>query len=63
MGPVQRGLPVPRLPSFNHASSLILQAMNITVITLSVSIAMAKMFGRKNGYKIKANQVRRVIFE
>ncbi len=59
VGDIKRGLPPPNLPSFDNLNQLIVPAMTIAAVSLSISISMAKMFSRKHGYKVSANQVRK----
>ncbi len=59
IGEIKRGLPPPNLPSFDNINQLIVPALTIAAVSLSISISMAKMFSRKHGYKVSANQVRK----
>ena len=62
VGPVKRGLPRPVLPPFTHVSSLLVSAITIALVSLCLNISVATMFGRKHGYKVRANQVRLIVF-
>jgi MFS superfamily sulfate permease-like transporter len=57
VGEIKRGLPLPSLPSLNNVEQLIVPAITIAVVSLSVSISMAKMLSRKHTYKVSSNQV------
>lgn len=59
IGEIKRGLPPPTLPSFKNVEELIVPAITTAVVSLSISISMAKMFSRKHGYKVSSNQVRK----
>jgi len=56
VGKVQRGLPSPRVPSFEHISSLILPMITISAVSLCINISLAKMFAKKHSYKVHSNQ-------
>ena len=62
VGRIERGLPEPKVPPFTHISDLILPAITIAAVGLCLNIAMAKMFGRKHGYKVSSNQVRHLLY-
>lgn len=57
VGHIQRGLPSPVLPSLNNVDQLITPAITIAVVSLSISISLAKMLSRKHTYKVSSNQV------
>jgi MFS superfamily sulfate permease-like transporter len=57
VGQIKRGLPLPSLPSLNNVDQLIVPAITIAVVSLSISISMAKMLSRKHSYKVSSNQV------
>jgi MFS superfamily sulfate permease-like transporter len=57
VGQIKRGLPMPSLPSFNHANQLLIPAIAIAAVSLSISISMAKTLSRKHSYKVRSNQV------
>jgi MFS superfamily sulfate permease-like transporter len=57
VGEIKRGLPPPTVPSLNNINQLIVPAIMIAAVSLSISISLAKMFSRRNSYKVSSNQV------
>ncbi|CAF1059628.1 unnamed protein product [Rotaria sordida] len=56
VGPIKQGLPAPISPPFKQISYLVVHAVPIAMVTLCISISMAKMFSRKHNYKVSSNQ-------
>ncbi|CAF4850408.1 unnamed protein product [Rotaria sp. Silwood1] len=56
VGPIKQGLPPPISPPFKQISYLVVHAVPIAMVTLCISISMAKMFSRKHNYKVSSNQ-------
>lgn len=61
VGPIKQGLPPPISPPFEQVLYLIVHAATIAMVTLCISISMAKMFSRKYNYKVSSNQVISII--
>ncbi|CAF4732069.1 unnamed protein product [Rotaria sp. Silwood1] len=53
VGPIKQGLPPPISPPFKQISYLVVHAVPIAMVTLCISISMAKMFSRKHNYKAR----------
>ncbi|CAF4405357.1 unnamed protein product [Rotaria magnacalcarata] len=51
LGTMECGLPKPKFPGFNQSSSLFRSSILIDIVSLSLSITVAKMFGQKHGYR------------
>ncbi|CAM4824427.1 unnamed protein product [Rotaria magnacalcarata] len=51
VGTIECGLPKPKLPGFNQSSSLFTSSILIDIVSLSLLITVAKMFGQKHGYR------------
>ncbi|XP_070197991.1 prestin-like [Littorina saxatilis] len=56
VGNIPTGLPEPTFPDLSLAKSSISDAIIIGVVAFAQSVALAKTFAIKNGYKIDANQ-------
>ena len=56
VGDIPRGLPAPGLPRLRDAPSYLADGAVMALLSFVVSISMAKMFSRKHGYEIDANQ-------
>ncbi|CAF3537398.1 unnamed protein product [Rotaria sordida] len=61
VGPIKQGLPAPISPPFKQISYLVVHAVPIAMVTLCISISMAKMFSRKHNYKVSSNQARQFV--
>ncbi|CAF3613631.1 unnamed protein product [Rotaria sp. Silwood1] len=61
VGPIKQGLPPPISPPFKQISYLVVHAVPIAMVTLCISISMAKMFSRKHNYKVSSNQARQFV--
>ncbi|XP_071815831.1 prestin-like isoform X1 [Apostichopus japonicus] len=56
VGDVPTGLPGPSFPSFEYVPYLISDAFVIAIVTFSIAVSMAYIFGKKHNYEIGANQ-------
>ncbi|XP_075910254.1 prestin-like [Petromyzon marinus] len=56
VGNIPAGLPVPQLPTVTNFSSLIADGLAIAIVGYAVSVSLAKIFAKKHGYTVDANQ-------
>lgn len=56
VGHIPVGLPQPRLPTFNLWRELLMDSIAIAVVSYSVTVSMALIFGQKLKYEIDFNQ-------
>ncbi|RWS26045.1 solute carrier family 26 member 10-like protein [Leptotrombidium deliense] len=57
MGEVPTGLPMPKMPRISFASTVILDAISIAVITYAFALSLGKIYAKKHKYyTIKPNQ-------
>ena len=56
VGPIPSGIPPPILPPIGSAMKYITEAFIMAIVGFSISVSMAKIFTRKCGYEIDANQ-------
>lgn len=57
VGYIAKGLPTPALPDLSNMSSFISDIFITAIIAFSICVSLAKIFSKKNGYSIDANQV------
>lgn len=56
VGPIQSGLSEPAVPDFSMFTSLISDAIIISVVAVASSISISDMYARKHQYKINSNK-------
>lgn len=57
VGPIQSGLSEPAIPDFSLFTSVISDAIVISVVAVASSISISDMYSRKHQYKINSNKV------
>ncbi|ELT90545.1 hypothetical protein CAPTEDRAFT_72617, partial [Capitella teleta] len=56
IGTIPRGIPAPQLPSMHNAMDYFVDALIIAIIGFALSISMAKLVSKRQGYSIDTNQ-------
>ncbi|CAJ0601199.1 unnamed protein product [Cylicocyclus nassatus] len=56
VGKIPTGLPAPIVPRVELFSSLILDAMSITIVVMAIHVSLAKILAKKYHYEVNTNQ-------
>ena len=51
-------LPEPTFPKVTYWPDVISDAFSIAIVSFAITVSIGKLFAKKHGYKISANQVR-----